>query len=90
MSTLNPLIIENMKKTSATIVGADNEIEYLRESVKNIRAQRRLAVKQLNSSIKRYPAEAVAAEVQLIVKEEEAPEAPAAEAPVCESVGAAE
>jgi hypothetical protein len=82
MSTLNPLIIENMKKTSATIVGADNEIEYLRESVKNIRAQRRLAVKQLNSSIKRYPAEAVAAEVQLIVKEEEVAETPAAEAPV--------
>ncbi len=84
MSTLNPLIIENMKKTSATIVGADNEIEYLRESVKNIRAQRRLAVKQLNSSIKRYPAEAVAAEVQLIVKEEEVAETPAAEAPAAE------
>ncbi len=82
MSTLNPLIIDNMKKTSAAIVAADNEIEYLREAVKNTRAQRRLAVKQLNSSIKRYPAEATAAEVELIVKEEEAPEAPAAEAPV--------
>lgn len=80
-SALNPLIIENMKKTSAAITSADNEIEYLRESVKNVRAQRRLAVKQLNSSIKRYPAEAVAAEVELIVKEEEAPEAPAAETP---------
>jgi len=82
MSTLNPLIIDNMKKTSAAIVAADNEIEYLREAVKNTRAQRRLAVKQLNSSIKRYPAEATAAEVELIVKEEEVAETPAAEAPV--------
>lgn len=75
---LNPLIIENMKKLSAAITGSDNEIEYLREAVKNIRAQRRLAVKQLNSSIKRYPAEATAAEVSLIVKEEAETEAPAA------------
>ena len=81
MSTLNPLIIDNMKKTSAAIVAADNEIEYLREAVKNTRAQRRLAVKQLNSSIKRYPAEATAAEVELIVKEEEGAETAAAEAP---------
>ncbi len=81
MSTLNPLIIDNMKKTSAAIVAADNEIEYLREAVKNTRAQRRLAVKQLNSSIKRYPAEATAAEVELIVKEEEVAETAAAEAP---------
>lgn len=84
MSTLNPLIIDNMKKTSAAIVAADNEIEYLREAVKNTRAQRRLAVKQLNSSIKRYPAEATAAEVELIVKEEEVAETPAAEAPAAE------
>lgn len=75
---LNPLIIDNLKKTSAQITAADNEIEYLREAVRNMRAQRRLAVKQLNAGIKRYPAEATAAEVSLIVKEEAETEAPAA------------
>lgn len=67
---MNTTVLESLKTQAAAITQLDGQLDYLAEQLKDTRALRRTYVKILNKTIARYPEEATAAEVKMIVKEE--------------------